>query len=193
MNRNYQEIKNIYKGQTSIDMSYNLDLIKSGSGIHVNRDSKNEISIHNTIQKFNISENTIRSISSNFDVNVQSYSYTPRLLEFSNYLRITDGTNMTPYEVDRDIIIYIDDENIRWKKGQTFRISFEHGLSLNNDNGNFIFYIFTDAKNIKYENSNFSSLIASIPYYEFERKDNKPVIEITCINPETFEFVVDLI
>lgn len=191
INRNYNEILNIYNNQTSIEVSYNLDVLKEGSGIALEKDLNNKnIKINNNIFGYN---NLIKaSVLSDFSTLPNSFNYNFKLKQYSNRLLIIDGSYNNPYIVDRDLIIYIDDTDIDWKNGQTIRISFKYGLDMSNANGNFNLYLYTDAKDKLNTGFAYSALIGVVTYEDFNYNNNKPIIEIICINNNTFEFDIDI-
>lgn len=190
--RNYQEIINIYANYTSVNMSYNIDLLKEGNGIFLDKTVPGEVKINNTIQLFNIGVKPLISIVGDFLLQPTNYRYIHPLTQFTNYLKITDGAVGTPYNLDRDVIIYIDDTTIKWKKGQGIRITFLHGLDLSNTNGNFNFIIYSDALDTLNTGFPYNAEIAFVPYSEFELKQNRPTIELICLDPETYTFAVDI-
>lgn len=193
INRNYNEIMNIYNGETSVEVSYNLDAIKSGNGIRVEKKSNKELNITNTNVGFSLSKNPRISIDNfNADSTNSSYTYTHELQNFSNWIRITDGSIDNPKIIDGDIRILIDDSNFKFNKGQVFRISFSYGLNMSNSNGNFNLLIYSDAEDTLNTGSTYSAEIAIISYDKFINKQNNPVIELICIDPETYDFEVDI-
>lgn len=192
INRNYEEITNIYKNYTSVKMSYNLDLLNEGDGIYLDKSEAGSIKIVNRNQSFNIGTNPLISIGDNFTINPSSFSYVHKLINYSNYVKITDGTPDTPYQLDRDIILYINDADFSWKKGQSLRITFKYGLDLSNTNGNFNFILYTDSKDLLNRGFPYSAEAGYITYLDFENKGNSPIIEIICIDPASFTFVTDV-
>ena len=116
----HQEINNIYAGTTSIEVSYNLDLLTNGPGIFIDKTNPNSAKIVNTRELFTIGNPTVPTDRTliNFNVptgtmdsvtNPNSYSYLRRLLDYNNYLKILGGTPSAIPVTDRDIILYIDD------------------------------------------------------------------------------------
>lgn len=190
--QNYQEIQNIYSGQTSVQMSYNLNVINAGQGIFVDQSQAGSLSIVNTNQTFNIGTDPLISIPGNFASNPNSYSYVHTLIEFANYVKMTDGAPGAPYNVDRDVIIYVNDTNKVWQKGQTMRISFLNGLDLDNTNGQFNFIIYSDAADRLNSGFPYSAQIGFLTYLDFENKSNTPTIELVCLDPATYQFAVDI-
>ena len=190
--RNYQEIVNLYNGRTSINIAYNLDVITSGEGIYLDKTEGGSIKIINTNQDFNLGPKPLVSIASDFTALSSTYQYTDTLIPFSNYLKITDGSYASPFTTDRDIVIRINDSNVSWRKGQTYRISFSYGVDMSNSNGNFNLIVYTDAKDKLNTGFSYSAEAAFITYLEFADKNEKPVIEIVCLDPDTFSFTYDI-
>jgi len=190
--KNYEEITNIYQNYTSVEMSYNIDLLNSGPGIFVDKTSPGSVKIVNTNQTFSIGTKPIVSIASDFTTNATSYSFIHKLINFTNYLKITDGSANTPYVVDRDVIVYINDANFAWQAGQSMRFSFKYGLDLSNTNGNFNFIVYTDSTDKLNTGFPYSAEAAYVTYLDFENKGNSPIIEVVCIDPATYQFAVDI-
>ncbi len=190
--RNYDEITNIYKNFTSVQMSYNIDVFAPGNGIFLDKTQAGGIKIVNTNQMFAIGQKPLVAISSDFTTNSSSRSYIHPLINYTNYLKITDGAVSTPYNADRDIIIYIDDSNFAWSAGQSMRFSFTYGLDMSNTNGNYNFIVYTDASDKLNTGFPYSAEVAYITYTDFEKHGNKPIIEIVCLNPTTYQFAVDI-
>ena len=192
IDRNYQEINNIYNNYTSVAMSYNIDLLKEGSGIFLDKTVPGEVKVNNQMQLFNIGNSPLVSIVGDFLLQPTNYRYIHKLTEFTNYLKVTDGSVGSPYNLDRDVIIYIDDTSIKWKKGQGMRLSFQYGIDMSNTNGNFNFIIYSDALDSLNTGFPYNAEIAYVPYSEFELKDNRPTIELICLDPDTYTFAVDI-
>lgn len=190
--RNYQEITNIYQNKTSVEMSYNLDILVPGQGIFLDKSSAGSVKVVNTNQMFNLGTQPLVSILTDFAANPSNYSYVTKLLDFTNYLKITDGTPNNPYIVDRDVIIYIDDSTKAWQKGQVMRLSFVNGIDLDNTNGKFNFIIYSDALDKLNTGFPYSAEIGFVSFLEFEKKDNSPIIELVCLDPATYTFAVDI-
>lgn len=190
--RNYDEITNIYKNFTSVQMSYNIDLLTSGRGIFLDKSQAGSVKVVNTNQMINVGTKPVVSIGSDFTVNPSSFSYVHKLVNFTNYLKLTDGTASTIYAPDRDVIIYINDGDLPWEAGQTMRFSFKYGLDLSNTSGNFNFIVYTDANDKLNTGFPYSAEAAYVTYLDFENKGNSPIIEVICLDPATFQFAVDI-
>lgn len=190
--RNYEEITNIYKNYTSVNMSYNIDLLNPGQGISIDKSSAGSVKISSANQLFNVGPKPIISLAADFTVNPSSYSYIHNLINFTNYAKLTDGSYSAPFIVDRDVIIYINDSNFTWNAGQSMRFSFKYGLNMSNTNGNYNFIVYTDAKDTLNTGFPYSAEAAYITYLDFIAKGNSPIIEIVCINPATYQFAFDI-
>jgi len=190
--RNYAEIRNIYNGQTSLEIAYNLDVIKQGVGIDIDKTSNQFVTINSSNQAFTLTSKPRLSLITDFTLSPERYSYTVPLKNFSNYMKITDGTTGTPFNVDRDVALFINDFPTTWKARQRFRISFTNGLDMKNTNGNFNFLIFTDAPDVLNTGFTYSAPVGIVGWEEFEAKNGRPIIEIICIDPTTFDFDIDL-
>lgn len=196
--RNYQEINNIYQGLTSVQVAYNLDVIEAGSGIFLDKSDPGKVKIINTRQLFNIgnpssvTDRTLITYPTDFVVNPTSHSYLRRLLEYNNYLKIEGGTPSAPPIADRDIIIYVDDTVNKWQKGEVLRIAFENGIDMSNTNGNFNFIIYSDALDSLNTGFPYSAEIGFVTYTNFAAKGDNPIIELICLDPATYQFSVDI-
>ncbi|MCK9574568.1 MAG: hypothetical protein WC979_01540 [Candidatus Pacearchaeota archaeon] len=192
LNKNYEEITNIYKNYTSVQMSYNLDSIKQGAGINIDRSTGSYVTIANTRQGFNIGAKPVIQIGTDFTMLAKLYKYIHPLVTFDNYIRISDGTYGTPLLIDRDIYMYADDTNNKWEVGQKLRISFENGLNMDNENGTFNLFIYTDALDKLNTGYKYNTQAAIITYDQFTIRNNKPVIELICIDADNLKFVTDI-
>jgi hypothetical protein len=75
---NNEKIDSIINGESNIEVSYNTDVIRPGSGISLDRRTPNRLKVQNTNQEYNISNSSITNI---FDNNFIELS------EFTNYVR----------------------------------------------------------------------------------------------------------
>jgi len=95
------------------------------------------------------------------------------------------------YLSHKDIILYVDDSINSWERGQKLRISFENGLSLNNTNGVFMFYIYTDSTD-KLNTGYIYNKSVGIISPDIFSNNSKPIIEIICIDNTNLDFVIDV-
>jgi len=183
INQNYELIRAIINNETSVEISYNLNLIKQGQGIIVDRSVPNQLTISNNNQDYHVGPQkgtvTLQNTSPN----------TIPLLTFGNYYKHVN--NGVPITLTSDLVIRIDDSVVNWKLGQVMRFSFGDQIIPGNFNVNFL----TNAQG-KYPLSNptqvpYSSLILSLTNTEFVAYDYKPVIDIVCVDPENLIFQVD--
>lgn len=185
INQNYDLIKAIINNETSAKISYDLDSIKQGTGMVVDRTVENQVTIKNANQEFNIGTNKGYGTLSTGDINVITLS------EFSNYFKHVNGGN--PIELTSDVLIRIDDTVQKWKKGQKFRFSFGDDVYP----GAYFINFYTDSTG-KYPESNpagvqYSKFLISLDEDIFSVYDYKPVIEIICIDEKEYKFQVDVI
>jgi hypothetical protein len=192
IDRNYTEILNIYNNQTSLQVAYNLNVIQEGVGINVDRTSDQFVKISSSNQAFNLTTKPRLSLVTDFVLSPNRYSYTVNLQNFSNYMKITDGSTGTPFNVDRDVALFINDFPTKWEAGQRFRISFTNGLDMSNTNGNFNLLLFTDSQDTLDTGFTYSAPVGIIGWEEFEAKNSRPLIEIICIDPVTYDFDLDI-
>jgi len=185
INQNYELIRAVVNNETSVEISYNLNLIKQGQGIIVDRSIPNQLFISNDNQNYHVG-------NKNGTVTLQNNSpNTIPLLTFGNYYKHVN--NGIPITLTSDLVIRIDDSAVNWKLGQVLRFSFGDQIIPSNFNVNFL----TNAKG-KYPLPNptlvpYSTLILSITKTDFMSQDYRPVIEIICVDPINLVFQVDQI
>ena len=185
INQNYELIRALINNETSVEVSYNLDLIKQGSGILVDRSVPNELTILNNNEDYNIGNNlgvvTLQNSSPNL----------VPLRGFGNYIKHVN--NGTPISLTSDLVIRIDDSLINWKRGQSFKFGFGDQIYP----GDFNITFLTNSVG-KYPIANptgvaYSSLIISLVDQDVSSYDYMPVIEIICVDSENLIFQVDII
>ncbi len=185
INQNYDLVRSILNNQTSVEVSYNLDLVKQGNGINVDRSIPNQLFINNINQDFNIGDNSGRGTLSQNGQNIIS------LLEFSNYYKHVNNGN--PLTLTGDMSIRLDDAKVQWKNGQRFRFSFGDEIYP----GNFLIKILTNALGA-YPISNpsgasYSTVIISLDDATMASSGYLPVLDIVCIDDKNLKFQVDLV
>jgi len=174
---NSDQINSLISGGTSVTVSYNLDAIKSGDGISIDRRTPNRAKIINTNQEYNITQNSITNVFS---------SNTLALTTFTNYFAHQNGG--TPITLSRDLIIKIDDSTVAWSTGQTLRLVFDDEIIPGIYNVKF----YTDAKNVQ-NLGVYGVLIGIATDLEFTPSGNMPIFEIICLDSRTFSFKIDKI
>jgi len=184
INQNYDLIRAIINNQTSVEVSYNLDLLKQGIGVSLDKSTPNQVIINNNNEDFNIGENMGKgTFTQNGNNEIQ-------LLNFSNYFKHVNNGN--PITLSGDLTIRINDDIVKWKNGQRFRISFGDIIYP----GNYFIRILTNSHG-KYPISNpsnisYSTNIITLDESIFASQDYKPVLEIVCIDSENLKFQVDI-
>jgi hypothetical protein len=189
--RNYDEIQNIYKNYTSVAVSYNTDVLQQGDGILLDKSTPNIVSIKNIEQSYTIESTPLVNILVDFSNTPSSWTKFLILKKFANYLKISNGAALT---IDRDIYIYIDDSQFRWSAGQTYKIVVDHLYPMDMyTQGSFDIVVYTDALDRLNNGQTYSREIARISSNDFYQKNGSPQMEIICINKDTYDFTYDLI
>jgi hypothetical protein len=185
INQNYDLVRAIINNQTSVEVTYNLDVLKQGPGVLLDRSTPNQVVITNASQDFNmINTLGVGTFTQNGDNTIE-------LLTFSNYYKHIN--NSTPLTLTGDLTIRIDDSKTNWKNGQRFRLSFGDEIFP----GNYIINIVTNALG-KYPISNpttsaYSTIIVSLDDSVFLSQEYEPVFDIVCIDGDNLKFQVDVI
>lgn len=186
IDQNYDLVRAILNNQTSVEISYDLNLVKQGPGIIVDRSIPNQLSVINAVQDFNISDTQSKGTLTQSGLNEIP------LVSYSNYFKHVN--NGVPLTLTGDLTIRLKDStNARWKSGQRFRISFGDQVYP----GVFIINILTNADGL-YPLSNpsgvsYSTLIISLDDSSFSGYDYMPVFEIVCIDEKNLKFQVDIV
>jgi hypothetical protein len=181
---NSDMIDNILQNQTSINMSYNLDLLKDGDGTSVDRSTPNILKVNVTQQDYNISGNSL------FTINPVAGNTIP-LSIYTNYLKHkNNGISIT---ANNDIVIKIDDSINKWQKGQVLRLVIGDDIDL----GNYSLVILTDALGEFPKSAPsgvpYSSVVAGFLNVQFSGSGYKPIFDIVCIDDKNLIFEVDQI
>jgi hypothetical protein len=185
INQNYELVRALVNGETSVEISYNLDLIKQGPGIIVDRSIPNQLIIANDNQDYNIGVQggtVTLSTTSNNVIELRPYG---------NYTKHVN--NGIPITLTSDLTVRLNDTNIKWRRGQVYRFSFGDQIYPGDYNVSFLTdatgsYPITAPSGVPY-----GTLIVSLTEGEFAAQDYMPVIDIVCINSENLTFQVDMI
>jgi len=171
------KINSIISGESNIVVSYNIDAVRPGEGIRIDRSTPNRIRVINSNQYYNISNNSESNISTN---NILT------LGTFTNYF--VHKTGGIPVILTDDFSIFIDDSTVSWKKGQVLRLVFDDELLPET----FDVKIFTDALN-KINLGVYGKQISVFTDLDFTPSLNKPIFDIICLDDVAFTFRVDKI
>jgi hypothetical protein len=170
---------------TSVEISYNLDLLKQGNGILLDRSVPNEVTVKNSNQTFNVGDNLGKGTLTQSGLNELV------LIDFSNYFKHVNNGN--PLTLTGDLTIRLKDSLVNWKTGQRYRISFGDEVYP----GVFNINILTNSLG-KYPLANptnvgYSTNIITLDDAIFASQDYLPVFDIVCIDEKTLKFQVDLV
>ena len=188
--RNYDEIMNIYKNKTSVSVAYNTDVIVQGDGIILDRNTPNQIVIRNVEQSYTLDSSPLYSLFIDFTSTPSAWTKFISLVRFGNYFKLSNGASIT---VDRDINIYVDDSAFRWSAGQTYKVVVDHQFPIDMSTlGSFDLVVYTDASDRLNTGQAYSKEIGRISSVEFFSKGGTPQIEIICIDKDTYTFTFDL-
>jgi hypothetical protein len=185
INQNYDLVRSIINNNTSVEISYNLDLLKQGNGILLDRSVPNEVTVKNSNQTFNVGDNLGKGTLTQGGLNELI------LIDFSNYFKHVNNGN--PLTLTGDLTIRLKDSVINWKTGQRYRISFGDEVYPGAFNINILTnslgkYPLENPTNVEY-----STNIITLDDAIFASQDYLPVFDIVCIDEKTLKFQVDLV
>jgi hypothetical protein len=170
------KVDSIINGESNITLSYNLDIIRPGLGINVNRNTPNRISLSSTQQAYNITSASKRNITTNRTI---------KLTDFTNYIvHDLDGSSTV---LDRDIVIQIDDTETKWQTGQALRIVIHDTIDVNI----YTIKLVTDA--VGYNNLGQYGVNIAILDETVFAPSNNPIFDIICVDPVNYQFRIDKI
>jgi hypothetical protein len=185
INQNYELIRALINGETSVEISYNLNLIKQGLGIKVDRSIPNQLTISNDNEIYNIGEGGGVVTLSTTSLNVIE------LRPYGNYSKHVN--NGVPITLTSDLVVRINDSPQQWKRGQVYRFSFGDQVFP----GDFTVSFLTDSQGAyplaAPSGVPYSNLIITLTETEFSSQGYLPVIDIVCTNSENLTFQVDMI
>lgn len=199
ISRNYDEILNIYNNFTSVEMSYNIDVIKSGRGIEIDRSIPGIARILKKDSSYSIKDTPIITFDKllvNGTKNYLYYNY--ELLDGSNYLKLlgndpTLKNDVITLQNGQKLVIFIDDSAIPWYKGQSFKLVIGHEYQFNTMLESAI-SIYTDANNVVSNiDGPYSVEVANLTPLDVQVSSGVPIIEITCIDPANMVFTYDIL
>lgn len=182
--KNTDSINDILQNQTSVEMSYNLDLLKNGNGTTVDRSVPNILKVNLVQQNYTIESDSL------FTINPVAGN-TLSLQEYSNYFK--HKNNGLSISANSDIIIKIDDSINKWKKGQSIRLVIGDEVDLSN----YSLVILTDSTG-SYplgapSGVPYSIVVAGFINTSFINSTYKPIFDIVCIDDINLIFEVDQI
>ncbi len=185
ISKNADEIQSIANGEVSVSLQYNTDILRSGSGIQIDKRTPNQIKINAINQKytfmvaFDENEEELNEVNL-LNINTLTPKIFSSLVPFTNMLRIN-----TINDAGGNIIVHIDDSSIQWKTGQTLRLVFNNDININSHE----IRIVTDSKN-RLNQGVYGVTAAVVPNSEISKR---PIIELICTEQGILKFVYDVI
>ena len=171
------KINSIISGESNIVVSYDLNGIRPGEGIFIDRTTPNRVRVVNTNQQYNIANGSLTNIVT---------GNTLTLGTFTNYF--VHQNSGTPTLLTSDLSLYLDDTTITWKKGQVLRLVLEDEIIP----GIYDLRIYTDALN-RNNTGTYGVAIGVFNDLDFTPSLNKPIFDIICLDDTNFTFRVDKI
>ena len=183
--KNSDEIQSLANGNVHISLQYNTDVVRQGTGITVDTNVPNLITISLATQEytfmvpFDNSEVQITTVNP-LNLNQAIPQVFTELRSYTNMLRL-DTVN----EAGGDLNIYVNDTGIQWKTGQTLRLTFNNSLDIGSRN----IRVWTDAPS----RLNTGSYGVSMGVIQNAEISSKPIIEFICTEQGVLSFVHDVI
>ena len=206
INQNADNINQIISGNLSVNLTYNTNVLSQGDGVYLDRSVPNQVTISTKVQDYNnfaVCSNvpsiahpnpdvTLITTIGNGDTSTTDMNNILTLGKFTNYFRQTNTshTNVdssTGVEIfNANLIINVQDNPIRWKKGQVFRMVFADPIDVNG----FSIVIQTDSTN-RFGNGNYGVSIGTITPDLIV--SSRPILEIVCTDENLYKFNIDII
>lgn len=197
IDRNYQEILNIYKNYTSVNMAYNLDVLASGYGVYLDKSINGKVKIGNSYNGYGLNDKyfvDVTDLSGSQDG--LGYYSVHELKEFGNYIKYFTDKNDKGKTTDFKnyyLSLYVDDSKVSWKDGQTLKLVFSDKYIFSDSIENAI-VVYTDSKNYtKSKNGKYSLEICKLTPQDFEERNGKVIVEIICMSWEKSIFTFDVL
>jgi len=188
ISKNNDNINAIINGSIPVNLQYNTDVLRAGSGVIIDKSIPNKIKISNKNQAYNLNyiyvEDTYTTIinSSNpLNLNQSDIKTYMLLDEFTNMIRI-NTINLAL----SNIKIYIDDQSSKFKEGQVIRYVWDTDINIGNKN----IIFFTDKLN-RFGNGILNKSIGTIASTQL--LSSRPIIEITCLDEVAYTFAIDIL
>ena len=195
--KNSERINKLAGGELSDTLSYDLSPFVQGAGIKADKSVPGKIILSNIVEGYNyfpITYNNAKELNysvgngtytdSSDTVNYPVKNNIVNLGLFTNYFKNNTAETLN---IDNDVIINIDDTDVKFKTGQVYRIVFENGFSLADTRN---LYIYTDAQDVR-QQGKYKWLITKLSNVDFT--STRPIIEIICTNANTYEFTIDVL
>jgi hypothetical protein len=183
--KNSDEIQGLANGNVPITLQYNTDVVRQGTGINVDTNTPNLITISLANQEYNLmvpfdKDQLEINISNPLNLNQATPQVFSDLMIYTNMLRL-DTVN----QAGGDLNVYIDDTDIQWSTGQTLRLVFNNNLNIGSRN----IRVWTDAQS----RLNTGSFGVSMGVITNADISERPIIEFICTEQGVLNFVYDII
>lgn len=179
------KVDDLIAGRTSINVSYNLNALRPGAGILIDRTIPNEVTIASNVTPFE----TVDEINLSPATTPQS-TKTLKLGLYNTYYRHKNNGASTT--LTSNVTIKIDDTTVDWRKGQQFQLVIDDQIEM----GGYTITIKTDAKNKLGNPAAYGKTVAVLTATDFPTtygRNGRPIITIICKDERNFDFVVDKI
>ena len=184
--KNADEIQSIANGETSLELQYNTSVVRAGTGIIVDTNVPNQITLSLGVQEYVFDapkddNGDVIDPLSPLNINVAMPTVFFGLQPYTNMCRMS-----TTNQAGGDLIFKIDDSAIQFKTGQTIRLVFDTNLEI----GSQKIKVYTDSLS-RLNTGSYGILMAEID--DSELLSSTPIIEIICTDQATLSFVYDVI
>lgn len=194
IDRNYRQVQDLLNNNTSVSVSYNSNVLFSDpkfDGIEIDRTVVNRVRLKNTFASYTLPSKPITLMEQDWEKGADSWNYTYNLEAGNNYFRIETTTTLN---LDRNIVLFVNDTINKWKRGQSLKISFGGaGVDVDNTFGVFRFFVLTDAENVMKLANPYNVQGATISSGDFENASGRPLFEIICVSTNPLQFAVERI
>lgn len=197
ISKTYNEVLNIYKNYTSVEMSYNIDVIKQGRGITLDKTNPGSVIVNSDVQSYSLNDKPIVEFKDLILANNSNVLYhTHTLKPNSNYVKFvnvaTERTGNINLDGGQMMYLYIDDKGNTWTKGQSMRISFQHQYNFTVGLEK-AFVVYTDSTNRKKNSTEYGVEVCYLKPEDFVLSNMTPIIEIVCIDDINLKFTMDIL
>jgi hypothetical protein len=180
-----EKVDDLVTGRSSINVSYNLDVLRPGAGIIIDRRIPNEVTIASNVTPYS----TVDAINLS-PATTPLGTKTLGLSLYNTYYRHKNNGSATT--LTGNVTIKIDDTTVDWRSGQRFDLVIDDQIEM----AGYSITIKTDAKNKLGNSVAYGKTIAILTSSDFPTtygRTGRPIITIICQNDRTLDFIVDKI
>lgn len=183
---NYK-LNSLINNNTSLEVSYNTDVIQNGLGISIDKSVPNVVKLNNVSQYYSMpvltnKDNTVIDIDNKYTFETVLPTIKAIIKDFTNYIKIhiVEGSSLKT-----DFKIVLNDKDVVLRNGQSFRISFSNNVLFNA----YSIRIYSDYYN-KFGFGELNKIVLNIDSSELS---SKPLIEIICKDAATYSFDYEIL